>query len=58
MLGALAKFKANFSKNPTAAGELVKVGESPVDQKIPAVEQATWMMVATTIMNSDESLNK
>jgi hypothetical protein len=58
LLEALAKFQAGFTKNPVAAQQLLAVGESPVDTKLPAIEQAAWMMMATTVMNSDESLNK
>ena len=58
LLAALAKFQATFTKNPKAAGELLAVGESPVEKNVPAAEQAAWMMIATTVMNSDESLNK
>jgi hypothetical protein len=58
LLAALAKFQATFTKNPKAAGELLAVGESPVEKNVPAAEQAAWLMIATTVMNSDESLNK
>jgi hypothetical protein len=58
LIAALTKFQDAFAKNPQAAGDLLAVGESPVDKKIPSAEQAAWMMIATTVMNSDESLNK
>ena len=58
LLAALSKFEAGFANDPQAAGELLSVGESPVDKKVPATEQAAWMMMATTVMNSDEAINK
>ncbi len=55
---ALASFRQEFTDDPGAAARLLKVGESPVDPKFPAPEQAAWMMTASTLMNSDAFLNK
>ena len=44
--------------NPEAAKELVAVGESKPDEKLDAVEVATWTMIANLILNLDEVLNK
>ncbi len=44
--------------NPEAAKELIAVGESKPDEKLDAVEVATWTMIANLILNLDEVLNK
>ncbi len=43
---------------PEAAKELIAVGESKPDEKLDAVEVATWTMIANLILNLDEVLNK
>ena len=43
---------------PEAAKELIAVGESKPDEKLDAVELATWTMIANLILNLDEVLNK
>ena len=47
-----------FKANPEAAKELINVGESKPDEKLDAVEVATWTMIANLILNLDEVLNK
>ena len=51
-------FAAQYAKNETGAKELLKVGEQPADAQLPVTEQAVWMMMASSIMNSDEAINK
>jgi len=55
---ALERFTALLAKDAAKAKALLTVGESPVDASVPATEQAIWMMMATTIMNSDKAINK
>ncbi len=54
----LEKFRSTYSKSPADAARLLKVGESKVDQTIPAPELAAWMLVSSTAMNLDAVVNK
>ncbi len=56
--GALIKFEATYSKEPAAAVRLLNVGESKVDETIPAPELAAWMLVSSTALNLDAVINK
>jgi hypothetical protein len=49
---------ASYSRDPAAAGQLLAVGESPADNRLPAPELAAWTLVASQVMNLDESLTK
>jgi len=55
---ALTKFQATYSKDPAAAGQLLKVGESKIDATIPAPELAAWMLVSSAALNLDAVVNK
>ena len=55
---ALANFRATYSKDPAAAGQLLNVGESKVDKTIPAPELASWMLVSSAALNLDAVVNK
>ncbi len=54
----LASQRTRFAADPKKAEALVKVGDSPRDTSIPAVEHASWTVIASTIMNLDEFLVK
>ncbi|MEW5979723.1 MAG: DUF1553 domain-containing protein [Acidobacteriota bacterium] len=47
-----------FRRDKAAAGKLLEVGDSPPDDKLNASELAAWTMVATTILNLDETITK
>ena len=47
-----------YRSNADAAGRLLKVGESPRDEKLDAADHAAWTMVASTILNLDETVTK
>ena len=49
---------ARFAKDKAAAEKLLKVGESPRDEKLDAVELAAWAMVANAILNLDEVVTR
>lgn len=55
---ALAKQRQIFERDPRAAEKLLGVGESPRDLRWPVAEVAAWTMVASMILNLDESLTK
>jgi len=50
--------KTIFQKEPERAEELLKIGESPRDSAIPDQEHATWTVLASMILNLDETLNR
>jgi len=47
-----------FRSQAEAAVKLLGVGEAPRDDKLDAAELAAWTMVASTILNLDETLTK
>jgi hypothetical protein len=49
---------ANYRKDKQAASELLHVGESKVDDKLDQSELAAWTMVASAILNLDETVTK
>jgi hypothetical protein len=49
---------AVYKRDAAAARQLLAVGESPVDATVPAAELAAWTLVASEVMNLDESLTK
>jgi hypothetical protein len=55
---SLTQMERHYAADPKAAGELIKVGEKPADQKIPAPELAAWTMVASEMLNLDETVTK
>ena len=50
--------KENFTKEPTRADELLKIGESTRDTNIDSKEHASWTILASMILNLDETLNR
>jgi hypothetical protein len=48
----------HYSGNRQQANQLVAVGEKQRDLKIPAPELAAWTMIASEMLNLDETLNK
>jgi hypothetical protein len=49
---------AKYQKDEAAAQKLLKVGESPRDEKLPAAELAAWASVASVILNLDETVTR
>jgi len=58
LLKAVATFRQDYSTQPTEAAKLAKYGEWPVNSKLPAPEVAAWTLVASEMLNRDETLNK
>ena len=56
--GALKKFLAKYEGDAEAAKKLISVGESPVNEKLNPSEFAAYTMVASLLLNLDETLNK
>jgi hypothetical protein len=49
---------ALFNKEPERAKQLIAVGDSKPDASIDPVEHATWTLLASMILNLDETLNR
>ena len=48
----------NFQKEPKRADDLLKIGESSRDESIDKTKHATWTILASMILNLDETLNR
>ena len=55
MLGELL---AHFKSQPAEAKKLLTVGEMKADDKLEPATLAAWTMLANSLMNLDEVLNK
>jgi len=55
---SLQQMQDHYAKDPKAAHSLVEVGEKKRDAAIPASELAAWTMVASEMLNLDETINK
>jgi hypothetical protein len=55
---SLKQMEKHYATDPTAAHDLVAVGEKPRDAAIPQPELAAWTMVVSEVLNLDEALNK
>jgi len=58
LLTIAAQQAGEFQAHPQDAGELLTVGERPYDNKLDPAELAAWTMVASTILNLDETITK
>ena len=54
----LSKQLAAYRRDNKAALALLKVGESPLDTKLDVAEAAAWTLVASTILNLDETISR
>jgi len=52
------KIGARYAANPAEAQALLTNGQLPPDKTIPAQEQATWTVLASILLNLDETLNR
>jgi mono/diheme cytochrome c family protein len=58
LVGALEKQRRLFAADKTAALKLLKVGDSPRNEKLDVVEHAALAAVCLMMLNLDETLNK
>lgn len=58
LASAASAFSARFAENQEAVQKLIAVGESSPDATLDPVELGAWTMVANTIMNTDEFINR
>jgi hypothetical protein len=52
------QMREHYAADPKAAHKLVDVGESKHDSSIPEKELAAWTMVASEMLNLDETVTK
>jgi len=55
---SLTQMEKHYTADPKAAHDLVNVGEKKSDASIPAPELAAWTMVASEMLNLDETVTK
>lgn len=58
LLELLHSEQQRFEENSQAALDLLSIGEAKRDESINAAEHAAWTIVASAILNLDETLNK
>ena len=56
LTAALAKFREKFFASEEDAKKLLAVGDAPFSTEIPAAELAAWTMLASAVMNLNESI--
>lgn len=54
LLPAITRYRHEYSAEPESAKKLLAVGDSPQRTVAPAPEEATWMLVCSTLMNTNE----
>jgi len=55
---SLAQMEKHYAANPKAAHDLLEVGEKKSYASVPAPELAAWTMVASEMLNLDETVTK
>lgn len=58
LAGSLERLRAQYSADGEAAMRLLKVGESPRNEKLDVREYAAWTALGLMILNLDETLTK
>ena len=58
LTGLLNDQLAVYRSNPKGAEQLLAIGESKRDDKLNAPELAAWTMLASTVLNLDETITK
>jgi hypothetical protein len=52
------KESAKYAADKAAAGKLISIGESKADPHLEPAQLAAWTLVASTILNMDETITK
>jgi hypothetical protein len=58
LLARLATLRGIYLEQPEAAQKLIAVGESKPDPQLPPAELAAWTVLASLVLNLDETLSK
>jgi len=55
---SFSDMQKHYSADPKGARSLVNIGEKKPDNSIPEPELAAWTMIASEMLNLDETVNK
>ncbi len=55
---ALAAYRKRYGSDLEAAKRLIMVGDTPQAKGISPIDQAAWMLICSTLMNTDEFLTQ
>ncbi len=55
---SLSRYRLEYTQNPAAATKLLAVGESAAATNLAPAEQAAWMILCSSLMNTDEFLTQ
>jgi mono/diheme cytochrome c family protein len=58
LVAVLERLRERYAREPQAAAELLKIGETPADPSLPAVELAAYAGVMNVVLNLDEVVTK
>jgi hypothetical protein len=58
LLRSLERYRREYAKQPAEATRLLKVGDSPQIAKLSKADQAAWMIVCSSLMNTNEFLTQ
>ncbi len=58
LAGLLVELRATYTEDEESARQLIAVGMSPPPQGIDAAELAAWTLLASTVLNLDEAINR
>ncbi|MFM7152259.1 MAG: DUF1553 domain-containing protein, partial [Gemmataceae bacterium] len=58
LTGELAELRKDFKANPEGARKLLRIGEMAFPPGMDPSEAAAWTILANTVLNLDEVLNK
>ncbi|MEO0477756.1 MAG: DUF1553 domain-containing protein, partial [Planctomycetota bacterium] len=58
LLDGVTYYRGQYAEDPEAANALIATGQSPPPSNILADELAAWTMIATTILNLDETVTR
>jgi len=55
---ALNEYRLKFARAPSDAKKILAVGDAPQARTLSAPEHAAWMIICSTLMNTDEFLTQ
>jgi hypothetical protein len=58
LINSLGQMKKHYGADQAAAGKLIRAGETKPDASIPPAELAAWTMLASEMLNLDETVTK
>jgi len=56
LLKALARYRETYRADPADAKRMLDIGDAPQAKNLSTTEHAAWMIVCSTLMNTDEFL--